>query len=77
MNSVNKEERISSLEPHLDNGTLVLRAEMLLGRGTFKELHDELSDWPHSAWDDGLDSLSGCFFSAYRTFKFASLYHGG
>lgn len=64
-NTVNKEERIAMLEPYLDNGTLLLPGN----RAKFPAFYDELDDWPLSQFDDVLDSVSGCFFSAYRTFK--------
>jgi len=64
-NSVPKEERIAMLEPYLDNWTIRLPED----RRRFKGFYDELEDWPRSPFDDILDSFSGCFFSAYRTFR--------
>lgn len=64
-NSVPKEERIAMLEPYLDNWTIRLPED----RRGFKGFYDELEDWPRSAFDDILDSFSGCFFSAFRTFR--------
>lgn len=64
-NSVQKEERIGMLEPYLDNGTLVLPEE----RRLFPAFYDELEDWPRSDFDDILDSVSGCFFSGYKTHR--------
>lgn len=71
-NSVAKEERISMLEPHLDNFTLMLRESMF---ADFKDLVDEFENWPNSEFDDCLDSLSGAFFSAYKTFQLRYLHH--
>lgn len=64
-NSVPKEERIAMLEPYLDNWTIRLPED----RRRFKGFFDEIEDWPRSQFDDILDSFSGCFFSAYRTFR--------
>lgn len=76
MNVTPKEDRISALEPYLDNGTIILREELLDARSDFKELANELDDWPNSEFDDALDAFSNCFFSAFRTFRFANLYNG-
>jgi hypothetical protein len=73
-NSVQKEQRISMLEPYLDNFTLQLREEM---SKKFRNLNNELEDWPNSEFDDCLDSLSGCFFTAFKTFKLQYLYLAG
>jgi len=62
---VNKVERISMLEPYLDNWTLILPAN----RRRFKEFYTELETYPYCDFDDVLDSLSGCFFAAYKTFR--------
>lgn len=64
-NSIPKEERIAMLEPYLDNWTIRLPED----RRRFKGFFDEIEDWPRSAFDDILDSFSGCFFSAFRTFR--------
>ena len=77
VNKANKEQRISAIEPYLANGTLMLPDEMLEPRSDFKELASELEDWPNSVFDDGLDALSGCFFTAFRNFRFGYLYNGG
>lgn len=71
-NLVAKEERISMLEPYLDNFTLLLREDM---NKDFRGLNDEFEDWPNSEFDDCLDSLSGAFFSAFRTFQLSYLLH--
>jgi len=76
MSSVNKEARISALEPHLENHTLILPDTLMDSRSVFRELNDELADWPNSDYDDGLDALSGCFFSCFRSFQFSALYNG-
>jgi len=60
---VPKEERIAMLEPYCDNWTLLLPED----RRRFRGFYDELEDWPHSSFDDVLDSVSGAFFSGYRT----------
>lgn len=73
----NKEQRISAVEPYLANGTIMLPDEMLEPRSDFKELMTEFEDWPNSEFDDGLDSFSGCFFTAFRSFRFGYLYNGG
>ncbi len=62
-NMVPKEERIAMLEPYFDNWTLSLPEE----RRMFRGFYDELEDWPNSAFDDVLDSVSGAFFTAYKT----------
>lgn len=71
-NTVAKEQRISMLEPYMDNWTLQLPLDM---PKRHRKLMDELESWPTSTFDDCLDSLSGCFFSAFRTFKLAYLMH--
>jgi hypothetical protein len=73
-NTVQKEERISMLEPYLDNFTILLREDM---QKHFRGLNNELEDWPNSEFDDCLDSLSGAFFSAFRTFQLNYLYLAG
>ena len=65
-NSVPKNDRISMLEPHLDNGTLHLPADI---HSKHRDLADEFDEWPASQFDDCLDAVSGCFFSAFRTFQ--------
>ena len=72
----NKEARISAIEPYLDNHSIILPAEMMESRSKYRELASELDDWPNSDYDDALDALSGCFFSAFRSFRFAGLYNG-
>lgn len=65
-NSVPKNDRISMLEPYLDNGTLQLPLDI---HTKHRDLADEFDEWPSSQFDDCLDAVSGCFFSAYRTFQ--------
>jgi len=50
----NKQMRINSLQPDLENGYL-----MILENGQ-SLLKKELREWPMGAYDDGLDSLEGC-----------------
>ena len=76
MSSVAKEARIAALEPHLANHTILLPEEMMESRSHYRELADELSDWPNCDFDDGLDAFSGAFFSGFRNFRFAALYNG-
>lgn len=66
MNCVSKEHRIRALEPFLDTGTLLLRENMAQ---RYPDLFAEFEAWPHAAYDDSLDSLSGSFFSSYKTYK--------
>ena len=73
VNTVAKEQRISMLEPYLDNWTLLLPQDIAKKH---RKLMDELECWPSSEFDDCLDSLSGCFFSCFRTFKLSYLMHG-
>lgn len=73
INTVAKEKRIASLEPYLDNHTLELPANMAK---RFRPFMDELECWPTSPFDDCLDALAGCFFSAFRTYRFSHLTYG-
>jgi len=72
--SIPKEYRINALEPHLQTHKLILPSTTNLVRSKLRFLFDELDDFPHSEYDDCLDSLSGAFFSAYKTHKLAYLH---
>lgn len=65
--TIAKQAREESIEPYLANHTIILSHKHV-------ELINELEDHPDCDKHDAIDSLAGCFGSAYKAYKFRS-YH--